>query len=71
MLVVVYKKGKSGKRNYMQVFLKEKTPDRLLNLRARKPLIPNNYIIEEIGIGTGFIKKWKQKYKIKNHQVIE
>lgn len=71
MLVVVYKKGKIGKINYMQVFIKEKTPDRLLNLKARKPLIPNNYIIEEIGMGKSFIKKWKQKYKIKNYQIIE
>lgn len=71
MVVVVFKKGKTGKKSYMQVFINEQTPDRIINLRARKPLIPDSYVLEEIGVGESFIETWKQKYKIKNHQVIE
>lgn len=70
MVIVVFRKGVSGKKKYMKVFYKEKTPDRILNLNARKPLIPNNYIIEELGIGESFIKKWLDKYKIKNYEKV-
>jgi hypothetical protein len=67
MVVVVYRKGQTGKKSYMKVFWDEQTPDRINNLNARKPLIPNNYVIEEMGVGESFIDLWKHKYKIKNH----
>jgi len=67
MVVVVYRKGKTGKKSYMKVFWDEQAPDRINNLNARKPLIPNNYVIEEMGVGEVFIELWKHKYKIKNH----
>jgi hypothetical protein len=70
MVVVVFKKGKTGKRRYMKVFNKEKTPDRIINLRSTKPLIPHNYIIEEMGMGESFIKRWSEKYKIKKYETI-
>jgi hypothetical protein len=69
MVIVVYRKGISAKKRYMTVFKNEQTPDRIINLRARKPLIPDEYIIEEIGVGSTFIKTYKTKYKIKNHKV--
>ena len=64
MIVVVYKKSSNAKKKYMKVFENEQTPDRIINLNARKPLIPNNYVIEDIGVGETFIKYYKQKYKI-------
>ena len=69
MVVVVYRKSKTAKKNYMKVFENEDTPDRIINGNARKPLIPNEYIIEEIGIGSRFIEDYKKQYKIKNHEV--
>jgi hypothetical protein len=69
MVVVVYRKSKTAKKNYMKVFENEDTPDRIINGNARKPLIPNEYIIEQIGIGSGFIEDYKKQYKIKNHEV--
>jgi hypothetical protein len=68
MVVVVYRKSQSSKKKYMKVFKDEITPDRIINLNARKPLIPNNYSIDEIGIGESFIEYYKQKFKIKNHE---
>lgn len=69
MVVVVYRKSKSAKKKYMKVFENEDTPDRIINLNARKPLIPNEYIIDEIGVGSSFIEYYKKQYKIKNHEV--
>ena len=68
MIVVVYKKSSNAKKKYMKVFENEQTPDRIINLNARKPLIPNNYVIEDIGVGETFIKYYKQKYKISKHE---
>ena len=52
----------------MKVFENEETPDRIINLNARKPLIPNEYTIDEIGVGSGFIELYKKQHKIKNHE---
>lgn len=68
MVVVVYKKSNKGKR-YIKVFQNEDIPDRILNLNARKPLINNEYSIEEIGVGESFINYYKSKFKIKGHEV--
>ena len=55
MIVVVYKKSQNAKKKYMSVFKNEQTPDRIINMNARKPLIPNDYVIEDIGMGESFI----------------
>jgi hypothetical protein len=70
MVVVVYKKTKASKKHYMTVFTGEKTPDRINNLNARKPLIPHKYKIVEMGMGKSFIDSWKEKYKIKKHETV-
>ena len=67
MVIVVYKKTKRGKKYYMDVFPKEKTPDRINNAKATKPLILNKYNIIELGIGEGLIQRWKDKYNIKKY----
>ena len=68
MIVVVYKKSKTAKKLYMTVFENEATPDRIINAKARKPLIPNEYEIVELGMGSSFIKWYKDKHKIKKHE---
>lgn len=70
MVIVVYKKTKSGKKYYMSVFTKEKTIDKINNANARKPQIPHKYQIIEMGWGRNFAKKWKEKYKIKKPEII-
>ena len=70
MVVVVYRKSESSKKRYMTVFESEQNPDRIINARARKPLIPDEYIIDEIGVGERFIEDYKKQHKIKNHETI-
>lgn len=68
MIVVVYKKSQTAKKNYMTVFENEATPDRIINGHARKPLIPHEYVIEAVGMGSSFIELYKQQYNIKKHE---
>lgn len=69
MVVVVYRKSSSSKTKYMIVFENEQNPDKIINLNARKPMIPNEYIIDDIGVGSRFIEDYKKQHKIKNHKV--
>jgi hypothetical protein len=39
--------------------------DEVLSNSKRKPLIPNNYEIVDMGIGESFIKSFKKQYDIK------
>ncbi len=70
MVVVVYRKSERSKMKYMTVFENEQNPDRIINENARKPLIPNEYIIDEIGVGETFIELYKKQHKIKKHETI-
>ena len=62
-IVVVYKKP-TGKKSYMQVF-GDITVDDVIDSRKNKPPIPDNFIIQEIGLGNAFIEIYKKQYKIK------
>jgi hypothetical protein len=61
-VVVVYKKP-TGKLHYMMIT--ESSVDEVLDNSKRKPLIPNNYEIVDMGIGESFIKSFKKQYNIK------
>jgi hypothetical protein len=60
--VVVYKKP-TGKKYYLMTT--ESEIDEVLSNSKRKPLIPNNYEIVDMGIGESFIKSFKKQYNIK------
>jgi len=60
--VVVYKKP-TGKKYYLMTT--ESEIDEVLNNSKRKPLLPNNYEIVDMGIGESFIKSFKKQYNIK------
>jgi hypothetical protein len=62
IVVVVYKKSTGGK-HYMMVT--ESSIDDILDEKKRKPLIPNNYEIIDMGVGESFIAKYKEQYNIK------
>jgi hypothetical protein len=62
LTVVVYKKP-TGKKCYLLVT--ETDIDEVLSNSKRKPLIPNNYEIVDMGIGESFIKQFKKQYSIK------
>ena len=61
-VVVVYKKP-TGKKYYLIVT--ESSIDDIIDGGKRKPLIPNNYEIVDMGIGESFIEKFKEQYNIK------
>ena len=61
--IVVYKKSSTAKKHYL--FITEEGVDGIINGRKKKPLLPSNYEIVDIGIGESFINKYKKEYKIK------
>lgn len=61
-VVVAYQKRKNGKV-YLETFDNIRVDD-IINLRKRKPLIPNNYEILDIGVGGAFEERYKKKYKL-------
>jgi hypothetical protein len=62
LTVVVYKKP-TGKKYYL--LTTESEIDEVLSNSKRKPLIPNNYEIVDMGIGESFIEQYKKQYDIK------
>jgi hypothetical protein len=66
--VVIYKKTKTSKKYYMIVT--DIHIDVLIDGNTRKPIIDHKYEIVEAGIGSSFIKKWSDQYKIKKPEII-
>ena len=62
-VVVAYRKRKNGKV-YMEVFDNIRVDD-VLDAKKRKPPVPHNYEILDIGVGEVFIETYKKKYKLK------
>jgi hypothetical protein len=60
--VVVFKKP-TGKLYHMMIT--ESSVDEVIDNSKRKPLIPNNYEIVDMGIGESFIESFKKQYGIK------
>jgi hypothetical protein len=61
-VVVVFRKRLSSKPE-MAIFDDVKIDD-ILNINKRKPIIPNKWIIEELGIGESLIETYTKKHKI-------
>jgi hypothetical protein len=62
LTVVVYKKP-TGKKYYL--LTTESEIDEVLSNSKRKPIIPNNYEIVDMGIGESFIEQFTKQYNIK------
>tara|TARA_B100000123_G_scaffold268404_1_gene243032 strand:+ start:372 stop:530 length:159 start_codon:yes stop_codon:yes gene_type:complete len=39
-------------------------------MEKRKPLIPNEYVLDEVGVGSSFIEEYKHKYKLNKYNTI-
>lgn len=65
MTIVVFRKRKSSKPQ-MAVFTSNKVlPDHIIDSAKRKPLIPHNWYLDELGMGgDGLIESYKKKHKI-------
>lgn len=62
MIVVVYRRKLNAKPE-MAIF-ETASVDDVLNSKKRKPLIPNNWTIEEVGVGESLISYYENKLKI-------
>ena len=60
--VVVYRKP-TGKKYYL--LTTEDGIDAILSPSNRKPLLPDNFEIIDMGMGESYIEKYKKLYKIK------
>jgi|TARA_B110000908_G_scaffold31333_1_gene37272 hypothetical protein len=64
-IVVVHKGPRKNSKILLQVFSDGTRVDDIINMRKLKPLIPKENEILEIGVGVGFEKRYKSKYKLK------
>jgi len=63
MTVVVFRKRKTSKPQ-MAVFTSTRVlPDHIIDSAKRKPLIPHNWYLDEVGLGEGLIAYYQKKYK--------
>jgi hypothetical protein len=62
-VVVVYRKRLNAKPE-IAVF-DDVNVDDIINSKKRKPIIPNEWLIDEVGVGESFIDYYSKKLKIK------
>ena len=63
-VVVVYKEKRARK---VTIEVIEAKVEDIIDTNKRKPLVPNDAEILEIGVGEGFLEKYKKKHK--NHKI--
>jgi hypothetical protein len=62
-IVVVHKKPRKNAKIQLEVFENTRVDD-IISSAKRKPLIPKENEILDIGVGESFIEKYKHKYKL-------
>lgn len=60
-VVVVYRKSTRGRKYYMQVFT-DLYVDDIIDSNKRKPPIPHEYDLVEIGLGESYVERYKEDY---------
>jgi hypothetical protein len=63
-VVVVYKTQIRKKEIYNIIVYQNIRVDDILALNKRKPYIPNEAEILEVGVGSSFEEKYRKKYKL-------
>jgi hypothetical protein len=63
-IVVVHKGPRKNSRIILEVFQNTRVDDIIVTTK-RKPLIPKENEILELGVGISFVEKYKKKYKLK------
>jgi hypothetical protein len=64
IIVVVYKKPK-GRKHYLTVF-EGITVEDVIDKKKRKPPLPHDYELVEVGWGEYFIESYMKQYNIKS-----
>lgn len=68
-IVVVWRKSKNATKKYMTVFQGHRV-DEVIE-EKRKPLLDNNYELDEVGVGSSFIDNWQHKYNINKYNTVK
>jgi hypothetical protein len=62
---VVHKGPRKNSKIILEVYSDGTRVDDIISTTKRKPLIPKESEILEIGIGISFVERYKKKYKLK------
>ena len=62
-VVVVHKGPRKNSKIHLEIFNNIR-PDDIINGNKRKPYIPHENEILELGWGSSFIERYKKKYKL-------
>lgn len=62
-IVVVHKGPRKNSKIQLEIFTSVRVDD-IIDGNKRKPLIPHENEILEIGMGKSFVERYKKKYKI-------
>ncbi len=62
-VVVVHKRPRKNGKVFLQIFEGTRVDD-ILSATKRKPLIPKENEILDVGVGISFVEKYKKKYKL-------
>jgi hypothetical protein len=62
-VVVVHKKPRKNGKVFLEVFENTRVDD-IIDTNKRKPLIPKENEILELGVGISFVERYKKKYKL-------
>jgi len=60
---VVHKRPRKNGKVFLQIFEGTRVDD-ILSATKRKPLIPKENEILDVGVGISFVEKYKKKYKL-------
>jgi hypothetical protein len=63
-VVVVHKGPRKNSKVILDVFENTRVDD-IISTTKRKPLIPKENEILDIGVGISFVERYKKKYKLK------
>jgi hypothetical protein len=62
-VVVVHKGPRKNSKIYIDIFTNSRVDD-IINSNKRKPLIPKQNEILDMGVGSNFEKRYRKKYKL-------
>jgi len=62
-IVVVHKKPRKNSKIFLEVFENTRVDD-IISTNKRKPLIPKENEILDLGVGISFVERYKKKYKL-------
>ena len=62
-IVVVHKRPRKNGKIFLEVFENIRVDD-ILSTTKRKPLIPKENEILDIGVGISFVERYKKKHKL-------